>query len=568
MGDATSSRLGTSSIAAAAVLIATLGIASRILGLLRDRALASTYGAGPVLDAYQAAFRIPDFVYNLLGLAALSAAFLPTFVRLRSVSLDRAVRFAAKVLTLVGLALAMLAALGVVFASPLYRVLAPGFPPEQQALTAAFGRVLFPAMLFLGCSAVVGGVLQAEMRFLAFAAAPIAYNLGIIIGILVLAPVVGPIGIAWGVVIGAAAHFAIQWIAARRVGFRWSFSPPPVSGGVTRPAKPNGRSGRGGGTVAALFGLRDPDVRATAKQLLPRALALGASQVQLVVIAGIATTLIPGTLAAFSFAVNIQSVPIALIGVAFALAAFPRLAAARTASDASAFRQHFSSAFREILLLALPATVGLITLKAQGVRVLLGAGAFDWDDTVRTLSALEAFGYGLPFAMLVPLLTRSFYAMDDTRTPFIVSVLADVVGIAAALVLGARIGARGLALAVSIAAIVQGALLLISLRVRAGPLDDQRLAGAVGRFALAAFAMAIAIQLAKPIVAGWTGTDTFLGIGLQGTIAGTFGLLVYLGVGMLLKSEEITALSHALHRRALRLVRLPLTLLGADEARG
>lgn len=547
MGDATSSRLGTtSSIAASAILIATLGIASRILGLLRDRALASTYGAGPVLDAYQAAFRIPDFVYNLLGLAALSAAFLPTFVRLRSVSLDRAVRFAAKVLTLVGLALAMLAALGVVFAEPLYRVLAPGFPPEQQALTAAFGRVLFPAMLFLGCSAVVGGVLQAEMRFLAFAAAPIAYNLGIIIGILALAPVVGPIGIAWGVVIGAAAHLAIQWIAARRVGFRWSVSPP----------------------MQSLLGLRDPDVRATARQLLPRALALGASQVQLVVIAGIATTLIPGTLAAFSFAVNIQSVPIALIGVAFALAAFPRLAAARTASDASAFRQHFSSAFREILLLAFPATVGLITLKAQGVRVLLGAGAFDWDDTVRTLSALEAFAYGLPFAMLVPLLTRSFYAMDDTRTPFIVSILADVVGIAAALILGARIGARGLALAVSIAAVVQGALLLISLRVRAGPLDDQRLAGAVGRFALAAFAMAIAIQLAKPIVAGWTGTDTFLGIGLQGTIAGTFGLFVYLGVGILLKSEEITALSHALHRRALRLVRLPLTLLGADEARG
>lgn len=540
MGDATSSRFGTSSIAASAVLIAALGIASRILGLLRDRALASTYGAGAVLDAYQAAFRIPDFVYNLLGLAALSAAFLPVFVRLRSVSLDRAVRFTAQVLTLVGLALAILAALSAVFAEPLYRLLAPGFSPPQQALTAAFGRVLFPAMLLLGCSAVVGGVLQAEMRFLAFAAAPIAYNLGIIIGILAIAPVIGPIGIAWGVVIGAAAHLAIQWIAARRVGFRFRLA----------------------------LGWRDPDVRATARQLLPRALALGASQVQLVVIAGIATTLIPGTLAAFSFAVNIQSVPIALIGVAFALAVFPRLAAARTMGDAGAFRQHFSSAFREILLLAFPATVGLITLKAQGVRVLLGSGAFDWDDTVRTLSALEAFAYGLPFAMLVPLLTRSFYAMDNTRTPFIVSIFADIVGIAVAWALGARMGARGLALAVSVAAVVQGALLLIALRVRAGPLDDQRLAGAVGRFALAAFAMAIAIQLIKPIVAGWTGTDTFLGIGLQGTIAGVFGLLVYLGVGVLLRSEEITALSHALHRRAIRLARLPLTLLGADEARG
>ncbi len=537
----------TQTIAASAVLIAVLGIASRILGLLRDRALASTYGAGAVLDAYQAAFRIPDFAYNLLGLAALSAAFLPAFIRLRSVSLERAMQFATRVLTLVGIVLVVLSTLGVVFAGPLYRLLAPGFPPEQLALTVAFGRVLFPATFLLGCSAVVGGILQAESRFLAFAAAPIAYNLGIIVGILAIAPTIGPVGIAWGVVLGALAHLLVQWLAARRVGFRLQCSSPPA-------------------TLFSAIGWRDPDVRATARQLLPRALALGASQVQLVVIAGIATTLAAGTLAAFSFAVNIQSVPIALIGVAFALATFPQLAAARNAADPIAFRQHFSIAFREILLLAFPATVGLITLKAQGVRVLLGSGAFDWDDTVRTLSALEAFGYGLPFAMLVPLLTRSFYALDDTRTPFLVSIVADVVGIVAALVLGRSHGAWGLALAVSIAAALQGALLLMFLRARAGPLEDGRIAWAVGRFALAAFVMGIAIQVVKPIVAEWTGTDTFMGIALQGGLAGTIGLLVYLGVGVLLRSEEITALAAALHRRALRMVRLPFG--GADEARG
>jgi len=526
------------SLAASAVLIGVLGIASRVLGLLRDRALASAYGAGPVLDAYQAAFRIPDFAYNILGLAALSAAFLPTFVRLRSSDRERAMAFASRVFSVVACALAAVAAFGALAAGPLYRVLAPGFSPEQLALTTALGRVLFPATFFLGCSAVVGGILQAEQRFLAFAAAPIAYNAGIIVGVLALAPAMGPVGIALGVLLGAAAHLMLQWIAASRVGFRFRIT----------------------------FAWGDADVRATARRLLPRALALGASQVQLVVIAAIATTLTAGTLAAFAFAVNIQSVPIALVGVAFALAAFPRLAGAAAAGDGAAFQRHFSAAFRQVALLAFPATVGLLTLKAQGVRVLLGAGAFDWDDTVRTLDALEAFGYGLPFAMFIPLLTRSFYAFEDTRTPFIVSILADVIGIAVAWVLGHTLGARGLAFAIAAASAFQATVLLALLRARATEFDDRRILAAVGRFACAALAMGVVIQFVKPIVAAWTGTDTFVGIGLQGVLAAAVGLAAYFAVGILLRSEEITALARAFHRRVLRAVALPFG--GADEARG
>lgn len=529
----------TQTIAASAALIAVLGIASRVLGLLRDRALASTYGAGSVLDAYQAAFRIPDFAYNLLGLAALSAAFLPAFVRLRAGDQARAMVFAGRILSMVALALAVLAACGVLFAGPLYRLLAPGFSADQLALTVTLGRVLFPATFLLGCSAVVGGILQAEQRFLAFAAAPIAYNAGIMVGVIAFAPRIGPVGIAWGVVLGAAAHLGMQWFAARHAGFRFRID---------------------------LTWWGDTDVRATARRLLPRALALGASQVQLVVIAAIATTLTAGTLASFSFAVNIQSVPIALIGVAFALAVFPRLSGAIASGDRTAFQQHFSSAFRQIALLAFPAAVGMLTLKAQGVRVLLGSGAFDWDDTVRTLSALEAFGYGLPFAMFIPLLTRSFYAFEDTRTPFIVSIIADIAGIAVAWALGRTEGARGLALAVSAAAALQATLLLALLRARMSHFDDRRLMVAVGRFACAALVMGIVIQYVKPIVASWTGTDTFLGIGLQGTFAGVLGLAVYFAVGILLRSEEITALARVLHRRVLRTV--TLTFGGADEARG
>lgn len=521
------------------MLIAALSLASRILGLLRDRLLASTFGATGTLDAYFAAFRIPDLLFNLLGLGALSAAFLPVYVRLRGRDSASAAVFASRVLSDLAVLLLILCAVGAIAATPLFRALAPGFSPDQLALTVSLGRVMFLGTFLLGASTVAGGILQAERRFLAFASAPIAYNVGIIVGILAFVPSLGAIGLAWGVVLGAALHLAVQWVSAVRVtGERPSWSPS----------------------------FRDANVRTTFALLVPRILGLASDQAQLLAIAAIASLLPAGSLAVFTFASNIQMVPVALIGVAFAVAAFPQLAAAAQDTDRARFRTSLSSAIREVALLALPSVVLLLTLKAQAVRILLGSGAFDWGDTVRTLRALEAFGLGLFGAMLVPLLARACYALEDTRTPFVVGLVTNAIAVAFAFWFGHRLGPQGLALAVAAGSAMQATVLLAIVRTRVGDLDDGRILRSIMRFSLAAVAMAVVIQAVKPVVASFTGTDTFVGIGLQGAIAAFLGCGVYLTVGVLLGSEEITALARALHRRVLRLAALPPS--GADEARG
>ncbi|MBI4143208.1 murein biosynthesis integral membrane protein MurJ [Candidatus Uhrbacteria bacterium] len=525
-------------VIAAAVLIAILSLASRVLGLVRDRLLAGTFGAGPTLDAYYAAFRIPDLLFNLLGLGALTAAFLPVYLRIRGGDVARARAFAAMVMSDVAVALLVLCGIGFAAAGPIYRLLVPGFTPEALAITVALGRVMFVASFLLGCSTVVGGVLQAEERFAAFAAAPLAYNAGIIMGVVAFVPLLGPYGLAWGVVLGALLHLVVQWIAARRVGFRASWRPT----------------------------WRDPEVRRMGGLLLPRMLGLAANQLQLVLIMGVASTLAAGSIAVFTFASNIQMVPIALIGISFAVASFPYLSIAAQHAEREQFRERFSSSVRQIALFALPAVVLLLTLKAQIVRVLLGSGQFGWDDTIRTLGTLEAFGFGLFWAMLLPLLTRSFYAFEDTWTPFLIGLLADVVAVIAAIILGRSLGPRGLGFAASLAVTVQAVLLLTMLRARVGPLDGWRITTAITKCGVAALVMAITIQLVKPTVASLTGTDTFLGIGLQGTLAALLGTAVYLGIGLLLRSPEITTLARTLHRGALRTIRLPPG--GADEARG
>ncbi|MBI2482618.1 murein biosynthesis integral membrane protein MurJ [Candidatus Uhrbacteria bacterium] len=528
---------GASAVVASAALIALLSLASRVLGLVRDRVLASLYGAGATLDAYYAAFRIPDFVFNLIGLGALSAAFLPVFVRLRQESREQSFRFAARLSSDAVVVLAVLCGAGVVFAGFLVRIIAPGFTDAQLALTTQMSRLLFAATFLLGVSTVAGGVLQAEQRFVAFAAAPLLYNVGIIAGAVGIAPFFGPMGLAWGVVGGALLHAAVQVIAAWRLGFRWSWLPT----------------------------WKDRDVRATARLLLPRMFGLASQQIQLMVLSAIASTLAVGSLAVFTFANNIQHVPLSLIGISYAIAVFPQLAA--TASrDRTVFAERLGSTIRQILLFAIPATVFLLTLKAQIVRVFLGAGAFDWQDTRRTLEVVEAMGLGLTPAMLIPSLARAYYALEDTRTPFMIGVSIDVAGIVLAGFLGYRMGPRGLALGLSIAAAVHMAVLLAVLRLRISSLDGRALMVAAGKYGIAGFIMGLAIQQMKAVVAVFFGTDTFWGIAVQGALAGGVGGMVYLGIGILLRSPEMIDIMRALRRRVLRTIRLPAG--GVEEVRG
>src|SRR3989338_8752347 len=209
----------TESVTTAAFIVGAAALASRLVGVLRDRVLASTFGAGDVLDAYYAAFRVPDFLYNLVILGALSAAFIPVFTEyLEKRERREAWRLAERVLSVVGATMGVLC-LVLFFAAPaVIPLTVPGFDAEKMALTVSLARIMFLSTFFLALSAVMGGVLQATRRFAAFSLAPVFYNVGIILGVLLFVPNMGPVGLAWGVVIGAILHLATQASVARKAG--------------------------------------------------------------------------------------------------------------------------------------------------------------------------------------------------------------------------------------------------------------------------------------------------------------------------------------------------------------
>ncbi|MFA5183955.1 MAG: murein biosynthesis integral membrane protein MurJ [Patescibacteria group bacterium] len=537
------------SITAAASLVALSSLASRFLGIVRDRILAGQFGAGQTLDIYYAAFRVPDLVYNLIVLGALSSGFIPIFTALikdfsgRHGAMDEGAAdrnqaawdLASNVLNYLFLGLGVLSIIGIIFAPALTRLITPGFGSAEQADTAALTRIMFLSPLFLGISGILGGILQSFKRFIIYSLAPVFYNLGIIFGALFLVPWFGLYGLAWGVVLGAFLHMAIQIPTVRQLGFRHRFK-------IRR---------------------HDANTFKIGQMMVPRTLSLAVSQINLVVVTALASGLAGGSLAIFNFANNLQSFPIGIFGVSFAIAAFPSLAA--TAFDKEKLTANFSSSFRQILFFIIPAMVLIVALRAQIIRVVLGTGAFDWQDTILTMDTLGFFALSLFAQATIPLLVRVFYARHNSATPFYIGVFTVAVNIALAFWLTPQLGVAGLALAFSIGNILNFLLLWVWLSLKIGNLDIGNILKSVLKFSLSAVAAGGAAQIMKVIVWPYIDMTRFSGVFIQLAAASLVGLLVYGLFCYLLGSEEFFSFISALGRR------WPFKKVGIDdqgEARG
>lgn len=536
------------SVGVAAGVIALAGIASRVLGLLRDRLLAAKFGAGDTLDVYYAAFRIPDTIYGLLVAGALSAAFVPVFTELITRKRgDDAWRLSSGMLSLLGLTLAALGVLFAVFAPTVVPWLTPGFTPEKQALTVTLTRIMLFSAFFLGLSAVLGGMLISFRSFVAYSLAPLFYNLGIIFGAGVLTDFIGPAGLAWGVVTGAFLHFMVQLPEVARTGFRF------------RPV---------------LFtALRDSAVRRVARLMVPRALAMGINQAGLIVMTVFASTLASGSLAVYIFANNIESVPLGLFGVAFSLAVFPMLSRYAAESDGEAFFRSFAQTFRRILFFVLPLSVMLIVARAQVVRVLLGAGQFDWDDTRATFGVLGVLSVSLFAQSLLPLLTRAFFALQNTLTPLYVAAGSELlhIGLTYAFIrhfegAGFAYPIIGVALAFTVAALVNCGTLFFLLRQRVAVWHDRDIMEPSLKIVLASLGAGLAAQLAK-MTFGFSPTplDTFVEIFIQLVTTFVVGGTAFWWLSVLLKIEEFERLKRFI---VSRLSRRPETLAEAEVEAG
>ncbi len=392
----------------AALLLGVAAFSSQLLALIRDRLLATNFGASGQLDVYYTAFRLPDLVYATIASFVSVTVLIPYVVTaLTEGDRERARRLLSSVLTAF-MAVMVVAMTVVWFLLPwLAPRIAPGFDQEQLTLLVTYSRILLLSPLLLGLSNVLGAVTQSVRQFFVYAASPLLYNLGIIIGVVWLYPRVGPTGLVWGVVIGAFLHLAIQ------IPVVW----------------------RAGVAPRLVWRLSWSELVTIVRTSLPRTLALGAHQFTLLALVALASVIGAGAVSVFNFALNLQSVPLSIIGVSYSVAAFPTLARLFSSGQREEFLSHVTGALRHVLFWSLPATVMFIVLRAQIVRVILGSGSFDWTATRLTAAALALFVLSVAGQNLIQLFMRGYYACGRTRRPFVLNVVGLVVSVVTAPVL-------------------------------------------------------------------------------------------------------------------------------------
>ncbi len=499
----------TTTITGGAIIIAAFSLLSRLLGLVRDRLLFSTFGAGDALDIYYAAFRLPDLVFNTLILGALSAAFIPVFLEYWHKDRAEAWRIANTVLNTTLALLFVSGLLAFYFAPEIIKVIAPGFNLEKRIATAEMTRIMLLGILFLGLSNVLSSILNAFKRFTAFALSPVMYNIGIIGGIIFLQPMFGREGLAWGVVLGAFLHFFVQLPSIARLGFKYSLA----------------------------WDWRNLGVKKIEKLMLPRTFGLAVSQINQVINTSISSTLAAGSVAVFNAANNLQNVPIGIFAIPLSLAYFPVFSEAWVKQDIPRLISSLSRAMRHLLFIAIPAAVFMILLRAQIVRLILGSGQFDWEATILTARTLAFFVLSLFAQCLIPLLARVFYSLQDTRTPVMISVFSLLINVGLSLPMTRAYGIAGLALSFSAASAVNMILLLLLLRQRLGSLDDGRVLRSTALITLISLLAGAALYGALYLTAPYLDTRTGPGLLIQASVAGVVGLAVYLGLGRVVKLE-------------------------------
>jgi len=390
-------------ILSAASVIMVMIVASRVLGLIRQRVLLSFFVPGE-LSLFFAAFRLPDLVFEVLTLGALSSAFIPVFTKLLKKDEKEAWETASRVVNL-GLAMFMVVALAFgLMAHWLYQRVAPGYSLVETNEIANLARILFAAQGFFVVSYIVTGVLESKRRFLMPALAPLFYNLGIIVGTVLFSSRFGLIGPAIGVVIGAAAHFLVQLPLAYRMGFRFSLNFKP-----------------------------DESVKQIGALAAPRILELSVLQISKTVELFLASMISTAAYTYYTLANSVQLIPVGLFGVSLAKAALPTLT--READDLPQFRKIFLKTWYQVVFLVMPLATILIVLRIPVVRLLFGTNIFEWEATVQTGLVLSAFAVGVPFQASVMLLNRAFYALGDTKTPVAISLVGVIITIVGGLLM-------------------------------------------------------------------------------------------------------------------------------------
>ena len=486
-------------LARSAGLIGAATMTSRILGLVREQVMAYLFGAGNAVDAFNVAFRIPNLVRDLFAEGAMSAAFVPTFTKyLARDGKAAAWRLGSNVLNALFFATVVLVVAGIVFAEPLVWLLASDYAavPGKFELTVTLTRVMLPFLTLVALAAACMGMLNSLDRYFLPALAPALFNVASITTTIVAVPLLMWAGLptiyamALGVVTGGVAQLLVQWPALGREGF--------IHRAILDPAEPGLRQ------VLLLMG--------------PGTLGLAATQVNVFVNTWLATGEGTGAVSWLGYAFRLMYLPLGIFGVSIATASLPAISRKAAAGDLAGMRATVSSSLAMMLTLNVPATVGLIVLAHPVVALLFERGQFTSADTAATAGALVAYAVGLTGYSVVKIASPTFYALGESRTPVLVSVLSVLTNAALNILFVREFGYRGLALGTSLTALLNAGLLMLLLRHRLDGLHLRHLSSVLVRVAVASAVMG---------VAAW-GLDRQL----QGSMPGTALPIQVLRVGL------------------------------------
>lgn len=509
-------------IARAAGIVMAGFIVSNLAGLAKWVLVTRAFGTGSDIDAFNAANRVPDVLFNLMAAGALGSAFIPTFTSfLTRTDRQGGWRLASAIANLVFLVMAS-ASLLVWFSGPwlVRTILAPGFPPEQAALTLNLLRILLPTAVIYGLSGLLMGILNAHQHFLLPSIAPTMSWTGWIFGVLVLSPRMGIVGLAWGALLGALLHLLIQLPGLR--GKQAAF--------------------------ALVLGLRDSAVRQVLRLIPPRLLGQAVVQLNFLVNTMLASALPVGSLTGVILGFTLMMMPQSVIAQAIAIAALPTFSEQVARGEMKEMRASLASTLRGVVFLSLPATIGLILLRQPLVAMLLERGAFDPQSTRMVSWALLWYGVGLVAHSIVEIIARAFFAMQDTRTPALVGAGAMSLNVLlsfAFIELFRRLNWMphgGLGLANSVATVIEGVVLLWMMSRRLGGLDLLRIRRGLAATVLATLLMTLALW-------GWMNYAAASGVWVLGLGGAIIGSLIYWGAALLLRAPEARQLPAMLLRR-------------------
>ena len=532
----------TGTLNQAAFLLGLFAFLSQVLAFLRDRLLAHIFGASTELDIYYAAFRVPDLIFVTVASVVSLSVLIPFIIEKEAQSFEELRSFLSNIFSFFSILIIVVSGLAYFFMPTISSALFKGFSQEALGEVIFISRILLLSPIILGFSNLFGSITQAYNRFTIYALSPLLYNAGIIVGIIFLAEKMGVLGVSIGVLVGALLHALIQVPFVLKTGLFPKFS----------------------------LKLNFAQINQVVKISLPRTLALSMGSIALIFLVSLASTMPTGSISILSFSFNIQAVLVSIIGVSYSLAAFPTLSRRFKENNFEAFLKQMETTARFIIFWILPLTALFVVLRAQIVRVVLGSGLFDWNDTRLTAASLALFIFSAIFQCLLLLFVRGFYSAGLTKTPLFINVISTVIMVlstwglvelfyfsdsfryfvSALLKVEDLPGTAVLMLPLgfSIGAIINGLLhwivfekkfrgfSQIVVRTFFEGLGASVIMGAVAYFGLNIFASLL-------------DTTTLFGILLQGLLAGLLGMVSGVIVLYLLKSRELSEVRDVLKQK-------------------